>query len=151
MVKIIVYTDGACSGNPGRGGWGAILTASEDGITVSEKEIFGGEANTTNNRMELTAAIKALEALKKKTTLTVVTDSKYLRDGMTMWLDNWIKNNWKSSQNKEIKNKDLWQKIYTLSQRHKISWHWVKGHNVHPENERADNLARKGIQNTQDN
>jgi ribonuclease HI len=151
MVKIIVYTDGACSGNPGRGGWGAILTASEDGITVSEKEIFGGEANTTNNRMELTAAIKALEALKKKTTLTVVTDSKYLRDGMTMWLDNWIKNNWKSSQNKEIKNKDLWQKIYTLSQRHKISWHWVKGHNDHPENERADNLARKGIQNTQDN
>ena len=104
MVKIIIYTDGACSGNPGRGGWGAILTASEDGITVSEKEIFGGEANTTNNRMELTAAIKALEALKKKTTLTVVTDSKYLRDGMTMWLDNWIKNNWKSSQNKEIKN-----------------------------------------------
>ncbi|MEE2774521.1 MAG: ribonuclease HI [Pseudomonadota bacterium] len=145
MIEITIHTDGACSGNPGPGGWGAILTATENGTIISEKEIFGGDENTTNNRMELTAAIKALQALKKKTTLTLITDSKYLRDGMTIWLASWVKNNWKSSQNKEIKNKDLWQDIHNLSQKHQISWNWVKGHDNHPGNERADYLARKGM------
>tara|TARA_Y100001934_G_C11851647_1_gene539822 strand:- start:73 stop:525 length:453 start_codon:yes stop_codon:yes gene_type:complete len=145
MVEVTIHTDGACSGNPGPGGWGAILTATENGTIISEKEIFGGDENTTNNRMELTAAIKALQALKKKTTLTLITDSKYLRDGMTIWLASWVKNNWKSSQNKEIKNKDLWQDIHNLSQKHQISWNWVKGHDNHLGNERADYLARKGM------
>lgn len=145
MVEIKIYTDGACSGNPGPGGWGAILIAFNHGEVVSEKEIFGGAAETTNNRMELMAAIKGLETLNRPTKLTLITDSKYLKDGMTKWLSGWISNNWKNSAKKEIKNLDLWQTIHKLSENHDVSWEWVKGHNSHKENERADYLARLGL------
>ena len=145
-MEINIYTDGACSGNPGPGGWGALLVAKKDGKIISEKEIYGGSSNTTNNRMELTAAIKGIEALKKRSIVTIVTDSRYLQDGMTKWLIQWTKNNWKNAQKKEIKNVDLWKEIYTLSNSHNISWKWVKGHNKHEENEKADYLARIGMQ-----
>jgi ribonuclease HI len=144
-VEVKVFTDGACSGNPGPGGWGAILKALKDGKVISEKEIYGGEEITTNNRMELVAAIKALESLKKQTRVTIITDSKYLKDGMTKWINNWLSNNWRNSANKEIKNIDLWKKINALSQSHEILWEWVKGHNAHEENDRADYLARLGM------
>ncbi len=144
-MQINIFTDGACSGNPGPGGWGALLVAKKNGKIVSEKEIFGGEHNTTNNRMELMAAIKALDLLTKVSKVTIITDSRYLKDGMTKWLDQWILNNWKNSSKKEIKNIDLWKKIYTLSNTHDISWSWVKGHSNHIENEKADNLARLGM------
>ena len=144
-MKVSIYTDGACSGNPGPGGWGALLVARKNGEIVSEKEVYGGEYNTTNNQMELTAAIKALDLLKKPTHVTIVTDSKYLRDGMTKWIHQWQLNNWKNSQKKEIKNLKLWKKIHSLSQKHDISWVWVKGHDNHKENEKADFLARQGM------
>ena len=144
-MQVNIFTDGACSGNPGPGGWGALLVAKKNGKIVSEKEIFGGEHNTTNNRMELMAAIKALDLLTKVSKVTIITDSRYLKDGMTKWLDQWILNNWKNSSKKEIKNIDLWKKIYTLSNTHDISWSWVKGHSNHIENEKADNLARLGM------
>ena len=145
-MEIKIFTDGACSGNPGPGGWGALLKAKRNGEIISEKEIFGGEQNTTNNRMELIAAIKALEVLRKRSKVTIVTDSKYLKDGMTKWLDKWISNNWRNSTNKEIKNLDLWRAIYSLSETHDVSWAWVKGHDNHKENERADYLARLGME-----
>ena len=145
-MKVNIYTDGACSGNPGPGGWGALLIAQKNGETISKKEIYGGEKNTTNNRMELMAAIKALSILKKTSEVTIVTDSKYVKDGMTKWLDNWLSNNWKNSAKKPIKNVDLWKKIYTLAEMHKISWAWVKGHDNHKENEKADYLARLGME-----
>lgn len=145
MMQVKVFTDGACSGNPGPGGWGAILQAVKNKKIVSEKEIYGGEQITTNNRMELMAAIKALESLKIQSQVTIITDSKYLKDGMTKWINNWLSNNWRNSTNKEIKNIDLWKKINTLSQSHEIQWKWVKGHNAHVENERADYLARLGM------
>ena len=144
-MQVKVFTDGACSGNPGPGGWGAILKALKNGEIVSEKEIHGGEEITTNNRMELTAAIKGLESLKKQSEVTIITDSKYLKDGMTKWINSWIANNWRSSTNKEIKNLDLWKTIYALSQFHEIRWEWVKGHNAHKDNEKADYLARLGM------
>ena len=145
-MKVNIYTDGACSGNPGPGGWGALLIAKKNGLVVSKKEIYGGEQNTTNNRMELMAAIEALSALKKTSKVTIVTDSKYLKDGMTKWLVQWLANNWKSSTKKQIKNIDLWKKIYNLSEVHEISWAWVKGHDNHEENEKADHLARRGME-----
>ena len=145
-MKVDIFTDGACSGNPGPGGWGALLVAKKNGLIVSKKEIYGGEQNTTNNRMELMAAIEALSALKKSSKVTIVTDSRYLKDGMTKWLVQWIANNWKSSAKKKIKNVDLWKKIYNLSEVHEISWAWVKGHDNHEENEKADYLARLGME-----
>ncbi len=145
MIKVVMYTDGACSGNPGPGGWGVIMKALKSGSEISCKEIFGGEAETTNNRMELTAAINGLKSLKKSSVVTIVTDSIYLKDGMTKWLKKWLANDWKGSSKKEIKNIDLWKEIYFLSEAHQISWEWVKGHNEHPENERADYLARVGM------
>ena len=149
-MKVDIYTDGACSGNPGPGGWGAILVAKKNEQVVSEKELYGGEQNTTNNRMELVAAIKGLSALTKPSNVTIITDSKYLKDGMTKWLTQWTKNNWQNSKKKEIKNMDLWKQIYSLSQTHQISWIWVKGHNNHEQNEKADYLARLGMKDFKD-
>lgn len=133
--KVEIYTDGACSGNPGPGGWGAILRYG--GI---EKELSGGAVDTTNNRMELTAAIKALEALKKSCVVELYTDSTYVKDGITEWIKGWKKRGWK-----KVKNRDLWEVLDSLNSKHQISWHWVKGHSGHPENERADELAVAAI------
>ena len=138
MIKI--YTDGSCLGNPGTGGWAYSLKLNNKDIAH-----YGYEKETTNNRMELMAAIKGLETLNRPTKLTLITDSKYLKDGMTKWLSGWISNNWKNSAKKEIKNLDLWQTIHKLSENHDVSWEWVKGHNSHKENERADYLARLGL------
>jgi ribonuclease HI len=138
IVKI--YTDGACSGNPGPGGWGAILTYGD-----KEKEIHGGEDATTNNRMELMAVIQALAALKKTSIIHIYTDSMYVKDGMEKWLYSWKKNGWRTAAKKPVKNIDLWQKLDDALAPHSVKWHWVKGHAGHPENERADELARKGI------
>jgi ribonuclease HI len=137
---IEIFTDGACSGNPGPGGWGAILRYN--GV---ERELSGGETLTTNNRMELQAAIAALEALKRPCTVRVHTDSAYLRDGVTRWLANWKRNGWKTADRKPVKNADLWQRLDAATAGHAISWHWVKGHAGQPENERADELARLAI------
>ena len=136
-----IYTDGACRGNPGPGGWGALLRC--DG---QENELCGGEAATTNNRMELTAAIMALEALKRPCHVRLHTDSAYLRNGITSWLPNWKRNGWRTAAKKPVKNADLWQRLDAAVARHRVSWHWVKGHAGHHENERADELARKGLQ-----
>ncbi|QEL23274.1 ribonuclease HI [Bosea sp. F3-2] len=135
-----VWTDGACSGNPGPGGWGAILTYN--GV---EKELSGGEAQTTNNRMELMAAISALEALKRPCTVALHTDSQYLRQGITGWIHGWKKNGWKTADRKPVKNAELWQRLETALGRHKIEWKWVKGHAGDEMNERADALARAGM------
>ena len=132
-----IFTDGACSGNPGPGGWGVILR-----FGGKEKEISGGEALTTNNRMELTAAIKGLEALKRSCTITIYTDSRYVMDGMTQWMPRWKANGWKTSDRKPVKNCDLWIALDSAASRHKVNWRWVEGHSGHPENERADRLAR---------
>jgi ribonuclease HI len=136
-----IFTDGACSGNPGPGGWAAILRAG-----VHEKEISGGEAATTNNRMEITAAIRALQTLKKPSMVTLYTDSRYLLDGATLWLKRWKTNGWKTADRKPVKNADLWQELETASAPHQISWRWVEGHSGHLENERADALARAAIE-----
>lgn len=138
--KVEIYTDGACQGNPGPGGWGAILRYK--GV---EKEISGYSEATTNNRMELQAAIESLKTLTKPVIIDLYTDSQYLRDGITKWLPDWKKRGWLSSTKKPVKNKDLWEEIDALSQQHTVSWHWVRGHNGHPENERADALARNAI------
>lgn len=135
-----IFTDGACSGNPGPGGWGAILR-----FGATEKELSGGEALTTNNRMELLAAISALEALKRRCTVVIHTDSQYLRDGVTKWLHGWKRNGWKTADKKQVKNQDLWMRLDALLKSHEIDWRWVKGHAGHPENERADELARMGL------
>ena len=138
MTAIEIYTDGACSGNPGAGGWGVILRCGE-----TEKELSGGEKETTNNRMELTAVIEALKALKRECEITLYTDSRYVMDGVTQWMPNWKQNNWKTTNKKSaVKNLDLWQELDRLLPVHKIKWVWVKGHNGHPENERVDKLAR---------
>jgi ribonuclease HI len=136
----VIYTDGACSGNPGPGGWGARLEGP-DGVN----EISGGEAATTNNRMELSAAIEALASLPNNSQVTLVTDSNYVKDGMTSWLDNWKKRGWKTAAKKPVKNVDLWQALDAQCQRHQVEWQWVKGHSGHPGNERADELARIGM------
>ena len=139
MMRVEIFTDGACSGNPGPGGWGAILRCRD-----VEKELSGGEAQTTNNRMELTAVITALQALKKPCNITLYTDSKYVMEGVTSWLANWKKNGWKTSNKKSpVKNVDLWQQLDGLLTAHEIRWVWVKGHAGHPENERVDKLARE--------
>ena len=140
LSKIEIFTDGACRGNPGPGGWGALLRAGDH-----QKEIYGGEKETTNNRMELTAAIKALEAIKKSSVVCLTTDSQYVRKGITEWLDGWKKKGWKNSQKKPVKNADLWKLLDIQNQRHKVDWQWVKGHSGHPENEKADELANLGI------
>ena len=138
--RVVIHTDGACSGNPGPGGWGAILEF--DG---RKKELFGGEAHTTNNRMELSAAIEALKALKKPSIVEIHTDSEYLRNGITKWIHGWKKNGWKTADRKPVKNADLWQVLDNLIQVHAMSWHWVRGHSGHDLNERADELAREGM------
>ena len=141
MSNIEIFTDGACKGNPGDGGWGAIIR-----INDHEELIWGGEKETTNNRMEMMAAIKALEYLKESSALTLTTDSGYVKDGITKWLQNWKKNDWKSAAKKPVKNKDLWQELDVQSSRHTISWKWVKGHSGHRENEIADMLANRGVE-----
>ena len=141
MSRVIIHTDGACSGNPGPGGWGAII---RDGGKITEMK--GGEAATTNNRMELLAAISALEALPGGTPAELHTDSQYLRDGITQWMHNWKKNGWRTSDKKPVKNVDLWKRLEAAAERHQVAWHWVRGHVGHDENERADELARKGMQ-----
>lgn len=135
-----IYTDGACSGNPGPGGWGAVLR-----WRGREKEMFGGEAATTNNRMELMAAIMALEGLSRGMTARVHTDSTYLRDGITRWIERWRQNGWRTADRKPVKNEDLWHRLSDAIARHRVEWHWVRGHSGHPENERADQLARLGV------
>ena len=140
MKKIEIFTDGACRGNPGPGGWGALLR-----WTGHTKELKGAEKQTTNNRMELTAAIEALKAVKQGCEIDLTTDSQYVRKGITEWITNWKKNQWRNSQKKPIKNQDLWQSLDEQTQRHVIRWHWVKGHSGHPENERVDQLANDAI------
>ena len=144
-MEIFAYTDGACSGNPGPGGWGVLLQARKAGKTVKEHAFCGGEAHTTNNRMELTAAIEALAALKKPCSITVRTDSRYLCDGISSWMRKWKRNNWRTAKKKPVKNVDLWVRLDGLCDRHKITWQWVKGHANEPLNERADELAREGM------
>ena len=139
-TPVIIHTDGACSGNPGPGGWGAILAYGG-----KVKELSGGEANTTNNRMELMGAIMALEALTRPSFVELHTDSQYLRDGITKWIHGWKRNGWKTADKKPVKNTELWQRLDAALQRHEVSFHWVKGHAGHDQNERADELAREGM------
>ena len=141
VKKIEIFTDGACSGNPGNGGWGAVLRFN--GI---EKELSGYEVNTTNNKMELTAVIEALKALKEPCEVVLTTDSQYVMKGFTEWMPNWLVKNWKNASKKPVANQELWQELKKQSERHKIKWIWVKGHNGHPENEKCDTLARKAIE-----
>ena len=136
MKQVEVFTDGACKGNPGPGGWGAILRMGRH-----EKELSGGEPQTTNNRMEMTAVIRALDALKERCAVTVHTDSRYVIDGMTKWIAGWQKRGWVNASREPVKNADLWRELLDATARHKVSWQWVKGHDGHPENERADRLA----------
>ena len=143
MPDLFAYTDGACSGNPGPGGWGVLLQARDGDVVLKERELSGGEAETTNNRMELLAAIHALEALERASTLTVVTDSAYVKDGITKWIHGWKRNGWKKKGG--LKNVGLWQRLDAAQARHDVRWEWVKGHAGHPENERADELARSGM------
>lgn len=141
MKHIVIYTDGACSGNPGPGGWGAILRYQDN-----DKELKGGAADTTNNRMELTAAIESLNALKQHCKIDLYTDSVYVRDGILKWIDGWKRNNWRTAAKKPVKNVELWQALDEARTHHDVTWHWVKGHAGHPDNERADELARAGME-----
>ena len=145
LPDIIAYTDGACSGNPGPGGWGVLLVAKDGSDVIREKELCGGEADTTNNRMELLAAIRALEALSRSTRITIVTDSQYLRNGITNWITNWKRRGWKTASDLPVKNRDLWERLDKIRNQHSVRWEWVKGHRGHPENERSDGLARQGM------
>jgi ribonuclease HI len=140
-MQVTIYTDGACKGNPGPGGWGALLIYND-----KEKEICGGEKDTTNNRMEIMAAIQALASLTKEAKVDLYTDSNYVRQGMTTWIFNWKKNGWKNANRKPVKNADLWKELDRLTQKHDVHWHWVKAHAGHPENERADALANRGVE-----
>ncbi|HEX9707603.1 MAG TPA: ribonuclease HI [Steroidobacteraceae bacterium] len=140
MSRVEIYTDGACRGNPGPGGWGALMRFGD-----RERELHGGEPATTNNRMELTAAIRALEALKCRCEVAIYSDSRYLRDGITTWLADWKIRGWKTADRKPVKNQDLWERLDALAAAHDVEWHWVRGHDGHPENERADQLANRGI------
>lgn len=142
MASVVdIYTDGACSGNPGPGGWGALMLCNG-----TEKELCGGEEETTNNRMEMLAAIKAFEALKPATQVRLHTDSTYVKDGITKWITNWKRNGWRTAAKKPVKNADLWQILEKVMVGHQVEWHWVKGHSGHPENDRADALARSGME-----
>ena len=145
MPELFAYTDGACSGNPGPGGWGVLLRAMEGDTVVKERELCGGEPDTTNNRMELLAAINALEVLERASDITVVTDSNYVKNGITAWIFGWKKNGWKTAAKKPVANVELWQRLDAAQARHRVRWEWIKGHAGHPENERADELARQGM------
>ena len=145
MAELFAFTDGACSGNPGPGGWGALLQARDGDTVLREREQSGGEAATTNNRMELMAAIMALESLTRPSIITIVTDSAYVRSGVTEWIHGWKRNGWKTSTKKPVKNAELWRRLDEAQARHDVTWEWVKGHAGHPENERADALARAGM------
>ena len=145
MPELFAYTDGACSGNPGPGGWGALLLAKDGETVVKERELKGGEADTTNNRMELMAAIRALEALGRPSEITVVTDSAYVKNGVTGWIHGWKRNGWRTAARKPVKNVELWQRLDEAQARHRVTWKWIKGHAGHEENERADALARAGM------
>ncbi len=145
MAELFAYTDGACSGNPGPGGWGVVLEARDGAALVKSRELSGGEAETTNNRMEMMAAIVVLETLERPSVLTVVTDSTYLRDGITGWIHAWKRNGWKTANCKPVKNTDLWQRLDAAQARHQVTWEWIKGHAGHEQNERADELARAEI------
>ena len=145
MAELFAYTDGACSGNPGPGGWGAVLEARDGATLVKSRELSGGAPETTNNRMEMMAAIVVLETLERPSALTVVTDSTYLKDGITGWIHGWKRNGWKTSSRKPVKNTDLWQRLDAAQARHQVKWEWIKGHAGHEQNERADELARAEI------
>lgn len=145
MPDLFAYTDGACSGNPGPGGWGVLMLAREGETVVKERTLNGGEPDTTNNRMELLAAISALEALSRPSVITVVTDSAYVKNGVTGWIFGWKRNGWKTADRKPVKNVDLWQRLDAAQARHQVTWKWIKGHAGHAENERADELAREGM------
>jgi len=146
MPDLFAYTDGACSGNPGPGGWGALLQAKDGDTVVKERALKGGEADTTNNRMELLAAINALESLTRPSTITIITDSAYVKNGVTQWMHGWKRNGWKTAAKKPVKNVELWQRLDDAQKSHSVTWEWVKGHAGHPENERADELARAGME-----
>ena len=145
MPELFAFTDGACSGNPGPGGWGVVLQAVEGGRVLRERELSGGEPETTNNRMELMAAIAALESLTRPAEITLVTDSAYVKNGITDWLANWKRRGWRTASKDPVKNVELWQRLEAAQARHQVRWEWVKGHAGHPENERADALARAGM------
>ncbi|MEM6759314.1 MAG: ribonuclease HI [Pseudomonadota bacterium] len=145
MSELFAYTDGACSGNPGPGGWGVLLRAMQGDDIVKQRELSGGAALTTNNQMELMAAIMALETLERSATLTIVTDSNYVKNGITSWIHGWKRNGWKNAAKKPVANADLWQRLDAAQARHSVTWTWVKGHAGHAENERADELARAGM------
>ena len=145
MTELFAWTDGACSGNPGPGGWGVLLRAMEGDRIVKERELQGGEAATTNNRMELMAAISALETLSRPSAITVITDSAYVKNGVTQWLHGWKRNGWRTAGRKPVKNVELWQRLDEAQARHRVEWQWIKGHAGHAENERADELARAGM------
>lgn len=145
MPELFAYTDGACSGNPGPGGWGVLMIARESGAVVKERELKGGEPQTTNNRMELMAAISALEALNRPVEITIVTDSAYVKNGVTEWIHGWKRNGWRTAAKDPVKNAELWQRLDAAQGQHKVTWRWIKGHAGHAENERADALARAGM------
>ena len=145
MAELFAYTDGACSGNPGPGGWGVLLIAREGGAVLKQRELFGGEPETTNNRMELMAAIMALESLTRPSALVVVTDSAYVKNGVTGWIHGWKRNGWKTADRKPVKNAELWRELDAVASRHSIRWHWVRGHADSEGNHRADALANRGV------
>ena len=145
VAELYAFTDGACSGNPGPGGWGVLLIAKDGDTVIKERDLCGGEPETTNNRMELMAAIMALETLARPSELTIITDSAYVKNGITGWLHGWKRNGWRTASKKPVKNVDLWQRLDEAQARHQVTWKWVKGHAGHPENERADELARAGM------
>ena len=145
MTELVAHTDGACSGNPGPGGWGVVLQARDGDRVVRQRELQGGEPLTTNNRMELMAAIMALESLTRPSEVKLVTDSAYVKNGITVWMPGWKRNGWRTADRKPVKNLDLWQRLDAARARHRVDWHWIKGHAGHAENERADQLAREGL------
>ncbi len=145
MAELFAWTDGACSGNPGPGGWGVLMRALDGVNVVKQRELQGGEPATTNNRMELMAAISALEALTRPSTIVIVTDSNYVKNGVTQWIHGWKRNGWKTADKKPVKNVELWQRLDAAQATHSVEWRWIKGHAGHAENERADELARAGM------